>query len=196
MSFNTKPPRDDGPKPRALWRAKAGKTLGAVILSKETTGVGTHFHQGRTVLCEDKGCELCTLYGPSRWYGFWACYHGRGKPLTIFQFTLGVWDTVHEWQQNHLSLRGTEFAVTRANQRHNSRLLLQMKGVVPDVSDLPKTFNVEETLRKIWKIAPKKEQEKPDGKLYALVRDQEREARNNGRHALNDSKLAGVESDR
>lgn len=155
MPWSTKPPKETGPKPRTLWRAEAKKTRGGVILSDHTLGVGTHYHQGRTVLCNDENCELCQVYGPSRWYGFWAVYHGQDKPATLFQFTSGVWHTVESYLQKWSTLRGAKFVAERANARHNSRVVLQIDRADGNPDDLPKAFDVEGTLRKIWRLPVK-----------------------------------------
>lgn len=152
MAWSNKPPKETGPQSRTLWRAEPKKTRGGIILCHETLGVGTHYHQGRTILCEDDSCELCLLYGPARWSGFWSVFHGPSKPLTLFQFTSGCWPTVESYLQKWSDLRGAKFTAERATARHNSRVLLTLDRADGNPGDLPQSFNIEATLRKIWRL--------------------------------------------
>lgn len=196
MAWSSKPPKESGPRPRTLWRAEAKKSRGGVILSEETLGVGTHYHQGRTVLCEDEGCELCLLYGPARWYGFWAVWHGTDKPATLFQFTSGVWHTVESYLQKWTNIRGAKFVAERANARHNSRVVLTIDRAEGNPDDLPKAFDVEGTLRKIWRLPVKRIDDGRTGSEQESIEKQMKNRGANGRAHPADSPLAGMEPNR
>lgn len=196
MAWNNKPPKETGPRPRTLWRAEAKKTRGGVILSDQTLGVGTHYHQGRTVLCDDEECELCQIYGPSRWYGFWAVWHGTDKPATLFQFTSGVWHNVESYLQKWSTIRGAKFVAERANARHNSRVVLTIDRAEGNPDDLPKPFDVEATLRKIWRLPVKKTEETLTENEHDAITNRMQNPSPNGRPHANDPTLAGMEPDR
>ncbi len=135
-----------------LKRTPPDKPLKGIITCTDIIGCNTHWWGGRTVPCEDSGCEACKNNTPSRWHVYLSILEAGTRDHFIFECTSKAAKPLEEWRDTNGSLRGVMLYAHRPKRRRNSRVEIILKPhdisgiIIPEPPNLPQAMAV------IWQI--------------------------------------------
>ncbi len=135
-----------------LRRTPPDKPIKGIITCDNLVGCSTHWWGGRTVPCEDDGCEACKANTPSRWHCYLSVLEAGSRDHFLFECTgKAAWPFI-EWYETNGTLRGVMLYAHRPKRRRNSKVEIILKPhdlqgiIVPAAPDLARAMSV------IWQI--------------------------------------------
>ncbi len=151
-TFKNTLPANSETKGYDLHRTPPDKPLKGLITSHNLIGCYTHWWGGRTVPCEDSGCEACKNNTPSRWHCYLSICEAGSRDHFIFECTSKAAKPLEEWYAANGTLRGVMLHAHRPKRRRNARVEIILKPfdiggtILPEPPDLPRAMAV------IWQI--------------------------------------------
>lgn len=150
--FTHLPPTDSTQSGLRLLRTPPAHPLTGYVLSDNLTGCRTHFTGNRTIPCEAPDCDACNSGVPWRWHGYLAVLLESTQETIIFETTAKAAQAFAAYYQRYGTTRGCHFKATRANARHNGRVIIQTRPADQAKIALPSAPPVERLLCHIWNI--------------------------------------------
>lgn len=135
-----------------LRRTPPDKPIKGIITSDNIIGCYTHWWGGRTVPCEDDGCEACKNNTPARWHCYLSILEAGSRDHFIFECTGKAALPLQEWTKTNGKLRGVLLTAHRPKRRRNARVEIILRPhdcqgiVVPEAPDLMRAMAV------IWQL--------------------------------------------
>jgi hypothetical protein len=150
IAFSNRPDDHDQRNQYQIVRTPAKQPLQMLCLSADCLGVYTHFWRNATRPCFDQDCEACDAGIGRRWHGYLGVQGIKSGDIAIFEFTAPCCDALDEYIRTHSTLRGGKIIATRASQRENGRVRLQIVQSFKTEIEIPATPDVPRFLRKLW----------------------------------------------
>jgi len=141
--------RDTTPTMQIL-RARPATTTAGVLLSPDLTGAYTHYWRGRTRICENPNCDPCNAHHKPRWYGYAALWSPNSNAVALLELTPACLPQIDAHIQRHNTLRLAQIRLRRANNKPNSRLILQIDLHPYPSGNAPPNPDVHATLERLW----------------------------------------------
>lgn len=143
-------PVDQEPKGLDLVRTPSTGAFKGIVTSVEVTGVETHFYKRRTIPHAAKDCEPCANKYPKRWHGYVSAIALPSLRHVLFEFTALSSEPFLVWQKYHDTIRGFAFRAQRAEDRANSRVVIESVSIDLAKFQMPTPPNVKELLLRVW----------------------------------------------
>lgn len=137
-----------------LVRTPASGALSLVCLSRDFSGVFTHWWGGRTIPCRKSGCPAHDAGHSARWHGYLLCEVSPGAKRVLFEFTDQAAATFAELRKEHGTLRGLCFRASRSRARANGRVIITAVKHLGSGARLTPEVPVRSVLSVIWGLTP------------------------------------------
>jgi hypothetical protein len=145
-------PPPNGPE-LLIIRLRAGKKLTCVILSHALWGVWTHWNGSRSEPCfsEKSHCNGCKRGLPKRWKGYLHVWDFERRRQVFVELTPTAAESINNQVGLGSVLRGYRVSLERM-KGDQSRLIVHVHPMHPDVESLPSAKDPDATLRKLWGV--------------------------------------------
>ncbi len=135
-----------------LRRTPADKPIKGLITCDKLIGCYTHWWGGRTMPCENEGCEACQSNTPSRWHCYLSLFESGTHDHIIFECTAKAALPITEFLQDNPTLRGIMLTAWRPKRRRNARVEIFLKPIDISSVKLPKAPDLIQVMSVIWQL--------------------------------------------
>jgi len=154
--FRSRPPAQPARQTFPVCRSGGKWTLNVAViaLSDRVTCAATHY-SGRTRPCMEqfgKKCESCEAGWEPRWVGYFAAWHIQRKQKVVVELTATAADLLAAHAEKVGSIRGQLIRLSRLGDRKNGPLEISWQHSNTPADQLPASFDVEDVLRRLWRI--------------------------------------------
>jgi len=150
LEFEDQPISGLREKTYEIVRAKEGRVLQGVIISEEIKGLPTHWTGGQTMPCGRDQCQWCDLEIPCDWHAYFFWYDRHTQLIDVVEITKGPLPVIREYEKLHGTARGAVARLTRAQNRKNGRVVLELVPSKTPGEFLPKAPDIQKVLLRIW----------------------------------------------
>lgn len=161
-NWDHQPPADATRPGLRLTRTPPGRPFKGIVTCERLIGCATHYYNNRTIPCEAPGCPACDEGMSWRWHAYVSCIDETNHEHVIFELTAASAQRLQEYQERHGTLRGCEFLATRANNRHNGRVLIRTQPANLAKIHLPPEPDIPAVMCHIWNIPTSAAYSRPD----------------------------------
>lgn len=161
-NWDHSPPPDAARPGLRLTRTPAGRPFRGVVTCERLIGCATHYFNNRTIPCEAPGCAACDEGMSWRWHAYVSCIDLSSHEHVVFELTAAAASRLQEYQGRHGTLRGCDFQASRANNRHNGRVLVVTRPADLNKIALPDAPNIPAVMCHIWNIPTTAVYQRPD----------------------------------
>lgn len=174
--FERVPEELNSPGAYILRRTPHDRQGNYVSVSADFIGIRTHFFNKRTCPCLKFACPACDAGNRARWNGYLLVVDKKDQMLVIFEFTSRIVRNIDDHIKLIGTMRGTEFLCFRPSGKVNGGLSIQIKGVHPKATSLPKDVPIWPILSHIWGIkesaVPQHEMTEDDNSLMGVGKNE------------------------
>lgn len=132
---------------------KPGKPVRGFLLSDAHVGVWTHYYNERTVPHREphSSCLPCQYALAKRWKAYFGCWSVQLCRLVMIELTRrSMEESLNFPNATRFFRRGLELFVSRRGSKANSPVIFELNANKDPGCELPKPFNVQKALERIW----------------------------------------------
>lgn len=133
-----------------LRRTPAKGKLTGIVTSVDLLGHKTHYWHGRTMPCEEHGCEACEEGAGFRWHFYTGIFSQKFGGHFIFECTGNAAEGFAIYRTLTATLRGAYFEAERTGCRPNSPVIVRCKPCDLTGIALPDPPDIKRILAMIW----------------------------------------------
>jgi hypothetical protein len=147
------PPAGNDPVPFRLIRVPADKAVRAIVTCSDMIGATTHFVRNRTLPCGiEQPCPYCAEGHSYRWHAYLSIVLVDTYEHVILELTAAGSESLRNYAEAHLDIRGAFITAHRPNKKHNGRVIVAVRPGDPTRQRIPDPPDIRRILCHIWNV--------------------------------------------